>query len=162
DDCRQAAGFGRMGLGGTMTRLLWTAALAAVVPAGLARAALPEQIKIDAGVVTGTTSASPEIRVFKGIPFAAPPTGNNRWRPPQPVAHWSGIRPATEYGARCTQGGPPGGSNAAAAPPTSDDCLFLNVWTAASSASDRRPVMVWIYGGGFFGGAGSEARYAGD
>jgi para-nitrobenzyl esterase len=145
-----------------MRSLLWTAALAAVVLAAFAWAALPEQVKIDAGVVAGTTGASPEIRVFKGIPFAAPPTGNNRWRAPQPVAHWSGTRPATEFGARCTQGGPPGGPNAAAPPPTSEDCLYLNVWTTAESANDRRPVMVWIYGGGFFGGAGSEARYAGD
>ena len=81
--------------------------------------------------------------------------------PPQPVAKWSGVRPATEYAARCTQGGP-GGPNAAAAPPTSEDCLYLNVWTTADSANDRRPVMVWLYGGGFFGGAGSEPRYAGD
>ena len=145
-----------------MRSLLWTAALAAVVPAAFAWAVLPEQIKIDAGVVVGSTGASPEIRVFKGIPFAAPPTADNRWRPPQPVAHWSGTRPAGEYGPRCTQGGPPGGPNAAAAPPTSEDCLYLNVWTTAKSANDRRPVMVWIYGGGFFGGAGSEARYAGD
>jgi len=145
-----------------MRSLLWTAALAAVVPAAFAWAVLPEQIKIDAGVVTGTAGTSPEIRAFKGIPFAAPPTGNNRWRAPQPVAHWSGTRQATEYGPRCTQGGPPGGPNAAAPPPTSEDCLYLNVWTTAESANDRRPVMVWIYGGGFFGGAGSEARYAGD
>ena len=145
-----------------MRSLLWTAALAAVVPAAFASAALPEQIKTDAGVVAGTIGTSPEIRIFKGIPFAAPPTGNNRWRAPQPVAQWAGTRAAGEYAPRCTQGGPPGGPNAAAAPPTSEDCLYLNVWTSAKSASDRRPVMVWIYGGGFFGGAGSEARYAGD
>jgi para-nitrobenzyl esterase len=71
------------------------------------------------------------------------------------------VRPAREYGARCTQGGT-GGPNAATAPPTSEDCLYLNVWTTAEAAGDRRPVMVWFYGGGFFGGAGSEARYAGD
>ena len=145
-----------------MKRLLCTAALVAVVRASLVWAALPQQIKLDAGVVTGTRGASPEIHVFKGIPFAAPPTGNNRWRAPQPVAHWSGARPASEYGPRCTQGGPPRGPNTAASPPTSEDCLYLNVWTTAESANDRRPVMVWIYGGGFFGGAGSEPRYAGD
>src|SRR4051812_24188092 len=104
-----------------MRSLLWTAALAAVVPVALARAALPEQITIDAGTLAGTTGASPEIRVFKGIPFAAAPTGDNRWRAPQPIAHWSGTRSANDYGARCTQGGPPGGANAAAALPTSED-----------------------------------------
>ena len=145
-----------------MKSLLCTAALVAVVRASFGWAALPEQIKTDAGAVAGTTGASPEIRVFKGIPFAAPPTGNNRWRAPQPAAHWSGMRPASEYGPRCTQGGPAAAANAAPPPPTSEDCLYLNVWTTAESANDRRPVMVWIYGGGFFGGAGSEARYSGD
>jgi para-nitrobenzyl esterase len=85
--------------------------------------------------------------------------GANRWLAPQPVASWSGVRSATEYAPRCTQGG--GGPNANA-PATSEDCLYLNVWTAAESAAERRPVMVWLYGGGFFGGAGSEPRYAGD
>src|SRR5689334_21028590 len=101
-----------------MRNLLWAAALAVVMPAALSQAALPEEIKIDAGVVAGTAGPSPTIRVFKGIPFAAPPTGANRWRAPQPAAHWSGTRPATEYGPRCTQGGPPAGATAAAAPPT--------------------------------------------
>src|SRR4029077_2982501 len=79
----------------------------------------------------------------------------------QPVAAWTGVRAAAGVGARCTQGGP-GGPNAPPAPPTSEDCLYLNVWTGAESATDKRPVMLWIYGGGFFGGAGSEPRYGGD
>jgi len=145
-----------------MRSLLWTAALAAVGPVAFAWAGLPQQVRIDAGVVAGTIGTSPEIHVFKGIPFAAPPIGPNRWRAPQPVAHWAGTRAATEYGPRCIQGGPPGGATGAAAPASSEDCLSLNVWTTAESANDRRPVMVWIYGGGFFGGAGSEPRYAGD
>jgi para-nitrobenzyl esterase len=141
-----------------MRRLLLTAVSITATTSALA--AIPAEVTIDSGVVAGTTGSSPEIRAFKGIPFAAPPVGANRWRPPQPVAKWSGVRPATEYAPRCTQGGPGGAS--ANAPPMSEDCLYLNVWTTADSADDGRPVMVWLYGGGFFGGAGSEPRYAGD
>jgi para-nitrobenzyl esterase len=142
-----------------MRRLLLAAAYLTATTSALA--AIPAEVTIDTGTLAGTTGASPEIRVFKGIPYAAPPVGENRWRAPQPAATWSGVRPATEYSARCTQGGP-GGPNPAAPPPTSEDCLYLNVWTAAESANDRRPVMVWFHGGGFFSGAGSEPRYAGD
>ena len=141
-----------------MRRLLLTAVSVTATTGALA--AIPAEVTIDSGTIAGTTGASADIRVFKGIPFAAPPVGANRWRAPQPVAKWSGVRAATEYAPRCTQGGA-GGPNANA-PPTSEDCLYLNVWTTAESASDRRPVMVWLYGGGFFGGAGSEPRYAGD
>jgi para-nitrobenzyl esterase len=138
--------------------------------------ALAAEVELDSGTIVGTAGAKPHVQVFKGIPYAAPPTGANRWRPPQPVARWTGVRDATEFAARCTQGGG-GGPNAAAAPPTtragmpaveqrreqlpSEDCLYLNVWTNDENA-DRLPVMVWLYGGGFIGGAGSEPRYAGD
>ena len=158
-----------------MRRLLLAAACLAAATG--VSAAIPVEVTIDTGTLAGTTGTSPEIRAFKGIPYAAPPVGANRWTAPAPPAKWSGVRPATEYSARCTQGGP-GGANPAAAPPTtragmpaveqrreqlpSEDCLYLNVWTTADSANDRRPVMVWLYGGGFFGGAGSEPRYAGD
>jgi para-nitrobenzyl esterase len=141
-----------------MRRLLLTAVSITATTSALA--GIPAEVSIDSGTLAGTTGASSEIRVFKGIPFAAPPVGANRWRAPQPAAKWSGVRSATEYAPRCMQGGP-GGANASA-PPTSEDCLYLNVWTTAESASDRRPVMVWLYGGGFTGGAGSEPRYAGD
>jgi len=143
-----------------MPRLFGVAAALGLLAATGAIADIPTEVAIDSGRIAGTTGASADIRVFKGIPFAAPPVGANRWRPPQPVAAWSQVRPATEYAPRCTQGGP-GGPNTSA-PPTSEDCLYLNVWTTAESAADRRPVMVWLYGGGFFGGAGSEPRYAGD
>ena len=134
-------------------------ALLAVSVTGFA--ALPAEIKTDAGPVAGTTGESPAIRVYKGIPYAAPPVGENRWRPPQPVAAWHEVRSATEFAPRCTQRSF-GGPNAPAPPPTSEDCLYLNVWTGASSADERRPVMLWIYGGGFSGGAGSEPRYGGE
>ena len=91
---------------------------------------------------------------FKGVPYAAPPVGRLRWRPPEEPASWDGIRDATDFGPECPQLRPNG--------PTSEDCLSLNVWTPARSASDRLPVMVWIHGGGFFGGAGSRAAYDGE
>ncbi len=141
-----------------MRRLLLTAVSMTATTGALA--AIPAEVTIDSGRIAGTTGAYEEIRVFKGVPFAAPPVGPNRWREPQAVAQWSGVRAATEYAPRCTQGG--AGAPNANAPPTSEDCLYLNVWTAAESSSERRPVMVWLYGGGFAGGAGSEPRYAGD
>lgn len=144
-----------------MKRLLHVSGVLACVWAGCAAAALPEQITIDTGTIAGGPGATPDVRAYKGIPFAAPPVGELRWRSPAAPARWQGVRPATEYAPRCMQGGPPA-PNAAPPPPTSEDCLYLNVWSAAGAASERRPVMVWIYGGGYFGGAGSEPRYAGD
>ncbi len=97
-----------------MRRLLLTAVSVTATTGALA--AIPAEVTIDSGTIAGTTGASPDIRVFKGIPFAAPPVGANRWRAPQPVAKWPGVKAATEYAPRCTQGGA-GGPNANA-PPT--------------------------------------------
>lgn len=141
---------------------LWAVGLGALLAAaGKGFAALPDEIELGAGKLSGTTGESPEVHVYKGIPYAAPPVGANRWQPPQPIAPWHGVRPATKFSPRCIQGSftrP----NAPPPPPTSEDCLYLNVWTAATSQDERRPVMFWIYGGGFFGGAGSEPRYGGE
>ena len=120
-----------------------------------APAAIPEPVKIDTGLITGTSANSPDIRVFKGIPYAAPPVGALRWRPPQPVAAWSGIRKAEDFAPRCTQGGNGGRGS-------SEDCLYLNVWTGAKSPAERRPVILFAYGGGLNTGAGSEPRYDGE
>lgn len=122
-----------------------------------ALAAPDEAVRIDAGVVSGIT-AEDGVRVFKGIPFAAPPVGELRWRPPQPCARWEGVRTCDTFGPSCPQPKPVLGP----APTTSsEDCLYLNVWTGAQGAQERRPVMVWIHGGGYTTGSGSSPLYDG-
>ncbi|MDX2151153.1 MAG: carboxylesterase family protein [Bryobacteraceae bacterium] len=114
-------------------------------------------VRVDGGQLQGV--AEDGVFSYKGIPFAAPPVGDLRWRPPQPVEPWTGVRPAAEFGANCMQGrfGPPQAASENAAPAPSEDCLFLNVWRPASAAPMARvPVMVWIHGGGFVGGSGSS------
>jgi len=125
-------------------------------------AAITDPVRTDSGLVSGIAgSTSDGVRVYKGIPFAAPPVGDLRWRAPQPPAHWEGVRKADEFRPVCMQQqrGPGG---AASGPAPSEDCLYLNVWTAAKSPTDRLPVIVWTYGGGFTGGAGSLAMYNGE
>ncbi len=119
------------------------------------------RVKTDQGVVEGSTSADSKIRIFKGIPFAAPPVGSLRWKAPQPAAGWTGVRPAQAFGPRCMQGRIYGDMVFRDQGP-GEDCLYLNVWTPAASANARLPVMVWIYGGGFAAGAASEPRQDGE
>ncbi len=110
-------------------------------------------VKTDAGYVSGINQEG--IWVYHGIPFAAPPTGNLRWRPPAPVPSWDGVKNATQYSATCPQPLSPG-------PLTmSEDCLYLDVWTPAKSADEKLPVMVFFYGGAFANVAGSMILYNG-
>ncbi len=99
------------------------------------------------------------LAIFKGIPFAQPPVGRLRWRPPQPVRAWSGIRPATRFGPDCMQLPFPGDAAPLRTTP-SEDCLYVNVW-APRHAPRPLPVLVWIYGGGFVNGGTSPAVYSG-
>src|SRR5437870_7714831 len=126
-----------------------------------ARSREPEPtVKTDAGLLSGMSAAAPGVCVFKGVPFAAPPVGAQRWRAPQPVAKWTGVRKADTFGDVCVQPKGIGRPNVSVdlpdSPAASEDCLYLNVWTAAQSASERRPLMVWIFGGAYTEGAGSS------
>jgi para-nitrobenzyl esterase len=134
------------------------AALAVAVYAWLAAAA-PDTVRVDAGEISGVSANG--VHVFKGIPFAAPPVGELRWKAPQPVIAWSGVKRADTFSPNCMQQPYPPDSPYATAPhPTSEDCLYLNVWTAAA-AGGKKPVMVWIHGGAWTRGSGSTPTYDG-
>ena len=134
----------------------WCVVLTAAATVGItARAQAPPVVRVEGGDVQGVVADG--VESFKGIPFAAPPVGEWRWRPPQKVSPWTGVRQATEFGADCMQGrfGPPPPPGAPRARVPSEDCLYLNVWRPAA-ATARLPVMVWIHGGGFVGGSGAS------
>ena len=124
-------------------------------------------VKTDNGRIEGATNKSGDIRIYKGIPFAAPPVGNLRWKAPQPVTNWSDIRKCQAFGPSPMQAKPAPfmyWSSEFLIPesPISEDCLYLNVWTGAKTATEKRPVIVFIPGGGFRSGGGACPIYDGE
>ncbi|MEV5535066.1 carboxylesterase/lipase family protein [Streptomyces prunicolor] len=136
-----------------LTALFLTAT--ALVLGSPATAAISAPVRTASGQVRGAPGADDaSVTAFKGIPYAAPPTGPRRWRPPTKPASWKGVRDTTAFGDSCPQ--------ASTTLVMSEDCLNLNVWTGASGSRERRPVFVWIYGGGFSGGSSADPLYDGE
>jgi len=135
-------------------------ALAAAVSIFLTNAAMADPtVTVSQGTLSGATDGT--IISFKGIPFAAPPIGDLRWRAPQPAPSWTGTRDATKFGAICMQALRKPGSHPRAKLPESEDCLTVNVWSPNLTPAKKLPVMVWIYGGGFREGGSASAIYDG-
>jgi para-nitrobenzyl esterase len=142
----------------TTLRLTLLTTTAAAVLLGARNNAAP-RVTIDTGTLEGLDTAG--VMVFRGIPYAAPPVGPLRWKPPQPAESWTGVRPATQLGHNCVQHQPYSDIDPFAAG-VSEDCLNLNVWTSSvDQSAPKRPVMVWMHGGGFFAGFGGEERHNG-
>ncbi|HEY2012111.1 MAG TPA: carboxylesterase family protein, partial [Bryobacteraceae bacterium] len=120
-----------------------------------------DRVKIATGVLESTGPARNGVRSFKGIPFGQPPVGDLRWREPQPVKNWTGVRNADKFGPTCMQRLGPGNDYWMRGDGMSEDCLYLNVWTPAKTGREKLPVFVYVFGGGFQNGDGSEPRYDG-
>src|SRR5215469_6518892 len=144
-----------------MRGILRSAAVACLAASATLFAASAPTVKTDKGKVQGYVSQDGQMRIFKGIPYASPPVGALRWKPPQPAEKWHGTRQTTSYGFRCMQV-PVFADMIFHDPGQSEDCLTLNIWTPAKDKKAKLPVMVWIYGGGFAGGTTSEARQDGE
>jgi para-nitrobenzyl esterase len=132
-----------------------------------ASAALNQPVKTNGGMLQGIPGKDSSVTAFRGVPYAAPPIGNLRWRGPQAAASWAGVRPADKFGNICMQNALKPGSFYQvefyeSPEPMSEDCLYLNLWTAAASAAEKRPVMVWLHGGGFVEGSGSLPSFNGE
>ena len=151
-------------MGATMIKRSNFVVFTAVIVAALSlapslSAQTPKPVRTEAGLVQGTDDNG--IAVYLGVPFAAPPTGERRWRAPEPVASWTGTRQADKFAPGCMQSPLINRALGLEPVPTSEDCLYLNVWTPAKSPRERLAVMVWIYGGGFTSGATSIPQYNG-
>jgi para-nitrobenzyl esterase len=121
-----------------------------------------DRVKTANGIVESTVAPKDGVRSFKGLPFAQPPIGDLRWREPQPAKNWTGVRDADKFGPTCMQRVSAASDYWFRGDGMSEDCLYLNVWTPAKSAGDKLPVLVYIFGGGFQNGDGSEPRYDGE
>jgi para-nitrobenzyl esterase len=131
-----------------------------VVPAGSQTTTAPvpgDPVKIDGGLVAGKLVPG-DVKAYLGIPYAAPPVGDLRWREPQPVKDWTGVRAADQFGAACPQLG----STIWGASACSEDCLFLNIWAPVNPPAKKVPVIVYIYGGGYRGGSSSAPLMSGE
>jgi len=123
--------------------------------------------RTEAGLVLGVKNETGDITAFKGIPFAAPPVGDLRWKAPQPVKPWAGVKKCDAFGPSPMQAKPTAfmvytSEFLIPEKPISEDCLYLNVWTGAKSKAEKRPVFVWIYGGGFTSGGSACPIYDGE
>jgi para-nitrobenzyl esterase len=129
-------------------------------------AAINQPVKVEGGWLAGAPGRDPSVTAFKGIPFAVPPVGDMRWKAPAPAAAWTGVRKADGFGPSCIQAivqdRKPWTYEFMAHGEISEDCLSLNVWTLAKSASEKRPVYVYFYGGGFSEGSGAIPVYDGE
>jgi para-nitrobenzyl esterase len=124
-------------------------------------------IRIASGLISGLYNERTGVSIYKGIPFAAPPVGELRWKAPRPAIPWKGVKECTAFSASPMQPRPVpflflGPEFVVPQSPLSEDCLYLNVWTAARSSKEKRPVMVWIYGGGFLTGGAAAPGYSGE
>ena len=142
--------------------VLLATAILMFTSAALASMSVP--VRVEQGMLAGTTGNAPDMRVYRGIPYAAPPVGDLRWKAPQAAAQWQGVRQATEFSKACWQTPyPPAAAiYQAQLPALSEDCLYLNIWTSAKTAKDKLPVMLWIHGGGFTRGFAGTRSYDGE
>ena len=157
---------GRQGTPMTAKTLRAALACAVLAAAPMAHAAITQPVKTNEGLVKGVAAQTAGVTVFKGIPFAKPPVGDLRWHAPEPIAAWQGVRVADKFGNVCLQPHGKGRPNITVdepdSPAMSEDCLYLNVWTGAQKAGEKRPVMLWIYGGAYTEGGGSTIAYDGN
>jgi len=135
-------------------------------PALFAQLGIHKSIKTKSGSIEGILSADKEVAIFKGIPFAAPPVGQLRWKAPEPASPWKGVLHANQFSKNCMQKPVhellPWTSEFMLVNDVSEDCLYLNIWTTAKTSEDHLPVYVYIYGGGFTSGAGDVSIYDGE